>query len=197
MIIRKNTRMSSLPLVSILQKVWDKDLMEMIGTFDVPERIKFIRVTPKNKIPIKDIFKMWDIQDDESLVSTTIDIFLKNNKLKKFLYWAFIGKEKGLPMIDFLRLCSHTEQTSKYIGGLFDALKREPEDENQKAIFAKYNGSKFDFIQRFCSIAPAYTYDQAYELPWPTIYMAFRSKAMADDIDKELAELEMSKIKNK
>ena len=194
--ITARTKMAKLGVVSVLQKVWDKTLIDEVRKFDVPDKIGFIKVTNKNKIKISDVFKMWDIKDNESLINTTSEIFLKNTLVKKALFYIQFRKSERLPMIDFLRLCSYTEDTGKQIADLFDSLKREPKDENKKAIFAKYNGSRFDFIQRFCSIAPAYTYDEAYELPWPTVYMAFRSKVMAEDIDNELAELEMNKLKN-
>ena len=170
--------------------------MEEVRKFDVPKKIGFVSITEQNKIPIKDVFKIWDIKDNDSLINATSDVFLKNTRMKRFIYTLQFGKNDNLPMIDFLRLCGHTEDTGKHIANLFDGLKREVKDESKKAIYAKYNGSKFDFIQRFCKIAPAYTYDQAYELPWPTIYMAFRSKVISEDIEEQIAELEMQKIKN-
>ena len=193
--ISEKTKMKSLPVIDFFLKHSDDDLLELVKDFDVPEKIGLLDVKKENKLTIGQIFNIWDLKPESDIASFTVDLFLADTKKKKALYIIQYRNSNNLPMIDFLRLCSHTTEVGEKVAKLFDSLHREPKDENKKAIFAKYKGNRFDFIKRFCDIAPAYTYDEAYNVPWPVVYMAFKSKVQQDDIDAEIAELELKNIK--
>lgn len=195
--ITAKTKMRELGEVTLLTTLNNENVMDMVRKFSIPDRIGYIKATHNNKISIGQIMDIWDIRTDRALIETTLKLFLKNDRYKRLVFALCYRKVERLPMIDFLLLVANTEDLGTKTAQLFETLKREPKDERKKAIYAKYKGNKFDFIKRFCDIAPAYTYDEAYNVPWPTVFMAFQAKVQQDDIEMELSELQNNDLKNK
>lgn len=195
--INKRTKMAHSFQIEKALKYSDTDIIEEVRKFPMPKKIRGLKVTPDNKVSIGNMMKIWDIKTDENLTDVTISIFLKNTARKRFLASLTAFRLSWLPFIDFMRLCVNTGDLGDKAAKLFDSLKREPKDEKRRAIFAKYKGNQFDFIKRFCDIAPAYTYDEAYNVPWVTVFMAFQAKVQQDDIEQEIMELEKNNLKAK
>jgi len=173
-------KMKDLPVIMHIVNNSKVDLMTEIMRFDVPKKINGCEVIDFQSISINDMLSIWDIKDQKDLIELTANIFL--------------GLEPEsipeLPLIDFLRLTKHTEEKGAYAAKLFQSLHREPKDKRISNILAKYKGSKFDIISRFCEQFPAYTLEQAKEREWVKIYLAFEAKTKRNDIQTEINELQ-------
>lgn len=163
-------------------------LEDEIMRFECPKRIGMMKVRKESKIPIGEMLKIWDIKDGKALIEQAVETMLLYNRFNRFYYKLFIRKNINLPLIDFTRLTKEVELIAKKAGEAFKTLEREPKDPKKKAIYAKYKGDKFDFIARFCEIAPAYTYDDAFNVSWVTVFQAFRRRTKQDDINEEIQE---------
>lgn len=158
----------------------DDNLLDKIKAYDVPTEINGIKVKPYKDISIDNMLDIWDIKTTEQLYKMTAEAFLDLDE-----------KEiPELPLIDFIRLTQYTEEIAILVAELFKKLHREPEDIRIVDILSKYKSNQFGIVARFCSMFPAYTLEQASQLPWTVIYLAFENKTIEYDI-----ELEKSKLK--
>ena len=158
----------------------DDNLLDKIKAFDVPTEINGIKVKPYKDISIDNMLDIWDIKTTEQLYKMTAEAFLELDEKE-------IPK---LPLIDFIRLTQYTEEIAILVAELFKKLHREPEDIRIVDILSKYKSNQFGIVARFCNMFPAYTLEQASQLSWTVIYLAFENKTIEYDI-----ELEKSKLK--
>ena len=186
--ITRRHKIKHLYAIDPVLKCSNQKLEEEIMRFQCPKKIGLMTVKKENKISIGQMLKIWDIKTEADLFEQTIQTMLLYNRFNKLYYKLFIRKHINLPLIDYTRLVKEVQLIAKKAGDAFKTLEREPKDPKKKAIYAKYKGDKFDFIARFCEIAPAYTYDEAFDVSWVTVFQAFRRQVKQDDINEEIQE---------
>ena len=189
MIITKRHKIKHLYAIEPILNCSNQKLEDEIMKFDSPKKIGLMTVKKESKISIGQMLKIWDIKDGHDLIQQTVDTMLLNTKFNRLYYKLFIRKYTNLPLIDFTRLTKEVELIAKKASDAFKTLERQPKDLKKKAIYEKYKGDKFDFIARFCEIAPAYTYDEAFDVSWVTVFQAFRRQTKQDDINEEIQEV--------
>ena len=166
------------------------DLIVKINEFEVPKKIIFIPVAHKYSICLGDLMDIWDVSDNNELMDLTVKVFLKDTLWKRFLYALFVGSVKRLPLIDFMRLITYTNEISIESANMFKSLHREPESPKEKAIYLQHKAGRMDMIDRFIARYPAYTIEQVLKLSWLTVYYAFESETNTNDTRIKLAKLQ-------
>lgn len=190
MIITKKTKMKAFDKLQHILDVSNVDLKKEIKDFPIPKRIGLVNVTDIGDIPIKKIFDIWDCKDNNDLLKTTIDIFLKNTFWKKILFYLQYFNEKRLPLIDFTRLVIYSGEVSELSAKKFQSCKVLSTDKRIDDIVSKYQGDKMDMIIKFCKLFPAYTVKTALEVGWHDIYLAFKSETKDTNIQIEISKLD-------
>jgi hypothetical protein len=189
MIINAKTKMSKMSKVSFLLKYSDIKFIDEIKKFKVVDKFKFLKVANQYTISIGDMFQIWDVKDNNQLMSLTIKCFLKDTRIKKFLFWLLYIEEKNLPLIDFTRLIIHTQETGELAAKYFQSLKVLSTDERIDEILNKYKGDPMDMISRFCKMFPAYTIKEALKMSWYDVYLAFKTSTKDNNIQIEISKL--------
>ena len=177
-ITNKNT-VKDLKKFAFLLDHSDTQLMDEVKKFELPEKVGKYPVKDYNEISISDMLLLWDIQYNEQLIKLAGHIFLGVTDIKKLYH---------LPLIDFLRLNVHLEQVSKMAANKFKELERQNNDPKIRKILAKYKGSDFGIIARFCKLFPIYTLEEAKNISWVIVYKAFEEETKSNDIQTEIQE---------
>lgn len=159
------------------------DFIGQIKAFDIPTSLNGIDVLPIEKISLENMLKMWDCNDDTTLLKLTASVFLGIND----------DKFNELPLIDFLRLTIHLKDTAILAAEQFQSLKRESKNPKIKAIMAGFSGTEFGIIDRFCLRMGMNDHDKAAETPWSIVFMCFREDTMKSDIEEAINETLNSK----
>lgn len=189
MTITNRTKMSAMTRLGYLLKYSKVDFIEEIKKYVVPARIKLIKIAPIQSISIGDMFRIWDVKDNNDLMNLSIKLFLCNTVYKKILFKLLFINEKNLPLIDFTRLIIHTKETGEKAAEMFQSLKIITTDERVEGILKKYKGSTSDMIARYCKLYPAHTQQSAMKVSWYDVYMAFKTDTISKNIDIEIAQL--------
>ena len=190
MIITKNTRMSKYNVLQYILPISQTDLYKECGAFDLPKKIGWCKITELQDVPIKYLFQLWDIKNDNAeLLRLTKLVFLRNTFIKRGLYFLSIGHENRLPLIDFTRLLIHTEYLVKLSVEKFNSCKIIEVDSRATNIYDKYKGNRVSMLIRYCKMFPM-TMEQAMNVSWHDMYLAFKADSDSINANIEISQLE-------
>ncbi len=173
--------MSEFWRLNILLQFSNIDFKEKIMSFEVPSKISWCEVKNEQEFTINEIFNIWDLKDSKELPDMVYNIMLKKRLIKVPL--------KYMPLIDFTRLIFELIEIGERVKKHFDSIKVKPKDPRISEIAKKYSGDNMDFIARFCNMFPTYTIQEALNLSWVDIFLAFKSDAKDALINREILEL--------
>lgn len=192
--ITSKHKMKDLAKMSFILSHSSQDLMEEVRVFDIPTHINKIPVRRFECVEMGELLELWDIKDNNELITKTASVFLKQEiETKKGLKIIDfdIKKIPNLPLIDFLRLTLYCEERFTYAAKLFKSLQRQSDDPKVQAILDDYKGSEYGIIARYCKIFPGkYTIQEAKKVSWVDVYLAFDEETKQNDIQLRISKIE-------
>lgn len=126
MIITSKTKLKDIEKVLTVAKLAGVDILEECAKHPMPEKIRGIEPLKLSKISILQQSWIWDIKDNNELLSAYCEIFfgIKKNHEK----WL-----KNCPLIDFYRFCHEVKEQSNRYAEELSNIKVELSEEEKKA----------------------------------------------------------------
>lgn len=175
--ITKKTTMKEWPKVEFVLEVSRQDIFEEVSKFPIPERVGEYHVIAQSDIKLKNMLELWEISDRQTLWDATCRSFLGIDYTEK------------LPMIDFLRLVIHAEDTAKKAKARFDEVKTDLTSEDKKVGADKVSNPEYRMLEVYRSAHGYQDVNDVYEISWWMIYLYFKKLKDDYEIDKKRNEL--------
>lgn len=185
--ITEKTKMKELARIEPILACSRQELLTEIKRFDVPTKVAGIEVIDASLIGLEDMLDIWNVKTEQDVLNLTAKCFL--------------GLEPkdipNLPLIDFLRLSIHLQDTATKAAELFRSLKREPKDGRVAAILEDFQTSDFGIIDRFCQRPPYYDHEYACKIAWTIVYGCFAEDTKKYDIEEKMEEIREEDLKHR